>query len=734
MKKNKMHSKHLLFILLTLLTILTFTACKKGNDGTTPETLTTPHDLFVRYDMLTWNSSWNASSYIISIDGEDYVSDTASCSSIALATAGSHSVKVKAVAENSNYADSDWSDSLEYKVDFAAGNGTQSEPYLIKTARHLNYFADITYDQIKSDDHFDFQDTYVALGNDIDLNGEKLLPINTFSGSFNGNDYTISNLEIMVATVTDYDNDDDGEFDIFMPEDNGFFRENNGTIKNLNLVNAKISSVYDSGMIGSDFITTGILVANNGGNILFCYVNGELNITTSGYSRRGVGYGVYTGGLVGNNGGTILGCESDVNITTTSTGNNARVGGLAGASNGCIANSYAKGIVGAKAFSDSSTHYAAVSVGGLIGNNLGDVVNSYATGNVFVFGDDASRPGRLDEIRTSFAGGLIGYSSGQYIKNCFATGNVSKLEGSHDEVRIGTLFGKTGGLRYTVANVVYELESHAQQIINCYTATDIQNLKSSEWVKQNLWTFESEVWNFVDGEFPTLNKIVSETIVEIGNTSQLLDLQGQFLTRRYKLTADIDLTGHQFKTIEGNAYDFDGEEHSITNVDIVASVYTYSSYIVYSYNSTPVSRQVVKAGFFALNYGCVRNIAFNNLNLNTSKFSLNGDFVVGCIVANNRGILHNIDLNDTHAEVFSGKNSSVSTGAGHISATIGGLVGINTGIIKNCNISGAIVIKATAPESSSTIKFGSIIGDNKGKIENSFSLAKEDIEYNSNGV
>ena len=74
---------------------------------------------------------------------------------------------------------------------FSGGKGTETEPYLIKTAQDLEDMADaITKDN-------QFADTYFQLANDIELEGtqfsigSKSIP---FKGSFDGNNKTISNL------------------------------------------------------------------------------------------------------------------------------------------------------------------------------------------------------------------------------------------------------------------------------------------------------------------------------------------------------------------------------------------------------------------------------------------------------------------------------------------------------------------------------------------------------------
>lgn len=190
---------------------------------------------------------------------------------------------------------------------------------------------------------------HFILMNDLDMGNSEFEPIGgigdgeRFSGIFDGNGYTISNLRIRREGVN---------------TGNGLFAslESTGTIRNLGLENVDV--------IGGS--NTGALVGQLYGTVSHCW--------SSGTVRSQVGGRVNTGGLVGTmQEGSLL----DQSYSTAEvSGTNRRTGGLVGANRGTIRDSYATGSVTAER-TDSDGH-----AGGLVGDNEGTIVTSYATGAV----------------------------------------------------------------------------------------------------------------------------------------------------------------------------------------------------------------------------------------------------------------------------------------------------------------------------------------------------------------
>ena len=228
-----------------------------------------------------------------------------------------------------------------------------------------------------------------ALGKDIDLNLAGFTALGTFTGLFDGDGRTISNLTLSGPA----------------PVGN-----NAGTIRNLTLDNFNVTVTADNQFAG-------LLAAQNTGTIE--------NVTVSGTITGGAHTGLTAGGLVGSNGGTLAGnlvvgtiknSHAAVHITAVhnisctdgcTTGMN-QVGGLVGFNPGTIEQSSASGniVVGAH-----------TTAGGLVGvnqlffasqNNPAPgapqplIEDSFATGNVTSSGLNVQ------------IGGLVGYNFGRF--------------------------------------------------------------------------------------------------------------------------------------------------------------------------------------------------------------------------------------------------------------------------------------------------------------------------------
>ena len=179
---------------------------------------------------------------------------------------------------------------------------------------------------------------------------------NRFSGIFDGNVFTISNLSMNRAKS------DLGLFSVLGTA---------GEIKNVGLLNI---SVRGHSRMGG-------LVGESYGSIINSYATGEVTVT--GNNRSSIG------GLVGVSRGSIINSYATVNVTGSGFSNSI-IGGLVGRNDGSITNSYATGRV-------HSPHAISINIGGLVGLNDGSITNSYATGAV---------------TGSSSIGGLVGDNNG----------------------------------------------------------------------------------------------------------------------------------------------------------------------------------------------------------------------------------------------------------------------------------------------------------------------------------
>jgi subtilisin family serine protease len=294
------------------------------------------------------------------------------------------------------------------------GSGTALDPYQINTAEELNL---VGLAPCKLDKYF-------KLMANIDMAGitnynviGKFTANQPFSGVFDGNLKTISNLSITTA-------DTNGA---------GLFGYVNGSaqIKNLGIVNANISGQY----------YTGALVGYNDyyGKITNCYSTGTVN----GYK--------YTGGLVGvNYVGSLSNCYSTAKVTSTGSLGQS-TGGLVGWDVlGTYTTCYAKGAVSGQMY-----------VGGLIGYGYYDwVTNCYAQGSVTGTGD--------------CVGGLVGYSYLSEIKTSYSTGAVKGsayftggLLGRDIYGLISKSYSKSNVTGYNYAGGLIGCDLYGQ-VSNCY--------------------------------------------------------------------------------------------------------------------------------------------------------------------------------------------------------------------------------------------------------------------------
>lgn len=285
---------------------------------------------------------------------------------------------------------------------FAAGDGTEADPYRIETPEQLSAVR-----------HFPEEAVFFELGADIDLtayvseggdgynDGEGWVPIGTdcysrtpgsFNGSFDGKEHTVMGLRM---------NRTEDDFQALFA-----CTGSNSTIKNINLVETDVT----------------------GGTIVGSLVGRNEGFVANAGSAGSIYGSNHVGGLVGSNKGTIEDAYAEAQVD-----GGTHVGGLIGENldSGTVTGSYATGAVTA------SNH----TVGGLVGSNLGNVSRSYATGNVrgesHTVGGllGTSSEGTVDDVYASGdvagnseVGGLIGFSSGNSITNSHALGDVTAIE------------------------------------------------------------------------------------------------------------------------------------------------------------------------------------------------------------------------------------------------------------------------------------------------------------------
>ncbi len=241
----------------------------------------------------------------------------------------------------------------------------------------------------------------VILKNDLDLSSVDFQPIPTFGGTFQGNDHTISGLQL------------GGSGNV-----RGLFRylQSSATVQDLNVSGTIHPSDRQNNL--------GLLAGNNAGRIINCHTHG----TVVGDNR--------IGGVVGVNeaGGELIGCTFHGSITGKHS-----VGGVVGENHGTLTRCENSGSINTKDLEDNpKTDYtdltqlnsmenvpAYTDVGGVVGLSDGTVQSCTNSGAV-----------GYDQIGYNI-GGVAGRSSG-WLDGCTNTGAVA---GRRD---VGGVVGQLG--------------------------------------------------------------------------------------------------------------------------------------------------------------------------------------------------------------------------------------------------------------------------------------------------
>ena len=261
-------------------------------------------------------------------------------------------------------------------------------------------------------------------GDDYWNDGAGWFPVDGFNATFDGGDYTISNLFINRSGTNNV----------------GLFGQlplsslASAEIRNVGLVDANVNGNRNvGGLVGRNLGGMKIAASSVSGSVTGpSYVGGLVGFNAGSISASHVSGGVTgwgdVGGLVGWNTGEIS--VSHLSGSVTGLG---RVGGLVGFNTGIIISSYAEGsVLGTGVGFDVgglvgrnfgtgkiSASYATCeisgieSVGGLVGENEGTISASYAKGRV---------------SGENIAGGLVGDNDGGKIRSSYATGAVTSGE------------------------------------------------------------------------------------------------------------------------------------------------------------------------------------------------------------------------------------------------------------------------------------------------------------------
>ena len=303
---------------------------------------------------------------------------------------------------------------------------------------------------------------------------------NLFTGTFDGNGYSIKNL----FSYSGSRNSGDVYAGFF-----GYVSSTNNTTLSIKDIGLKDNFIL--GVVSSSAVWVGGLVG-------YATSSGSIEITNSyttgavfSSSADGSHHDAIAGGLVGyatSSGPIKITNSYATGRISSSADNTAWAGGLVGHSGGSsslsIANSYATGYISTSAKDWSLS-------GGLVGRGDSiEITNSYATGNI-----DAETSG---SGYGSFSGGLVGSSNSTEITNSYATGDVSS---SHQDASRKAAGGIVGIINssVTISNSYFVDSDGASThgigstdasvtptITNVHQATGTDDASRLTWMKDTL--------------------------------------------------------------------------------------------------------------------------------------------------------------------------------------------------------------------------------------------------------
>ena len=562
-------------------------------------------------------------------------------------------------------------------------DGSVDNPFIIRTASEL---ASIGVSESRP------LDKHYKQINNIDLkdytNWTPIAPEESkkFTGSYNGQNNTISNLNInnnetlQVATGLFGFIGNTGKVSNIVFDNVNIYSKSNlmgtvagyseGSVERITVANAGLTLVNSFDVVPTYNLSIGGIVGvstRNGLNINLNRVgfNGNIEVSTSNVK-------VYTGGLVGTNeGSTIRNSYSRGSIESSNANNNVVIGGLVGL--------------------NTVTSETQTNIEDYTTNLKGNIINCYTTTEILA---------PNCETKGYIVGSNIepdGTESTAYLDS--ESKNVNRIIGVYalnNNANLGWSGNATSVASGNFINVL-SVQDLTQGPTNVAYKTYIASNGDTKVKQEASWNFE-QVWKFdttANDGYPTLRldgQNVEELSIydpysdyisnEIYNASDLNNIRNK-LDGTYIIKADIDLSGWNWVPIGEKDNPFTG---TITNPD--GKVITALS----------ISNEYSTAGLFGYNAGVINGLIVKSANVQSGT-------CVGVMAGENSGEIINCKVESSTI------TSSSATQAGMIA-------GVNNNLIQGCEDSGTISVAT-----SGTLYLGGVAGENAGTINNVISNA-----------
>lgn len=303
---------------------------------------------------------------------------------------------------------------------FASGTGVSNDPYLIGCYRHLNNIRRLASSNSISG--------CFKLINDINIpdsyNGWEILK--DFYGTFDGNNHKIVRSNIVINNSS------------YIDSEEGFFRTNHGTIKNLTILDSGTFSHPETLFDPNKVVYSGMFCGSNYGIIDNCAYRASNSTMCFPVPRA------YVGGITGWNVGTIKNCV----VQTLNIDGYGHKGGIAGynGETGKIENCQSYGTI-TNLYRDSEQEEP-YSVGGIVGINKGSVYNCSNYAKIRFSLGDSTNTSTDSRVLQPRMGLFIGTNHGSYT-NCRNYGSV-------DTKGLQTVKWTTGSLWWKEEHTFYQ--------------------------------------------------------------------------------------------------------------------------------------------------------------------------------------------------------------------------------------------------------------------------------------
>lgn len=408
--------------------------------------------------------------------------------------------------------------------------------------------------------------------------------------------------------------------------------------------------------------------------------NLTIDVSVSGYSGDGYSYIGFVGKMEGANAEIKnLGLE---NVNINSKKYSKENGGLCGSNSGTISNCYITGTVRGGEQNEK--------IGGLCGRNFGTITNCY------------SRCSVSSDAQSKNLGVLCGYNNGD-ISKCYSAGSVI---GGEETNLVAALCGNN--YEGTITDSYFYLlggpDNQLGKALNNAEVLDQTKFTGFDFTG-NVDDGTEDIWTIDNGRMPKLSwqkdegPLLPDPIVTTlngsGNSWDPFEINShddfmEFCNNKrlrcgyYILNANVDLVNETFyvSAVKGDfGGHLDGNNKIISNITIQAPG-DNKEYL----------------GFFCVISASVRNLGIENIFISCGD----SDNVGGLCGFNNKGEIINC-------------YSVTELECGNPSEYLGGLCGLNTGLISQCYANNSIVNRGYW-------RLGGICGGNSGTVIKCYSI------------